>query len=470
MRKEKVFTPPAGRSGNVSALPVSRTGGIYELSARKARSSSDISITEIQGRLRMAVYKNMWTYSLMIILMLSCCGTEPRQGGSLSQPLKPLIFTAEPAPEWTALMERTSGWFGADGIFSIPLDGSEERQAEGKKTLFIFSDTYIGEVKDGVPQPGNVMVNNSIALMRGTMPDRDSVQFEFNRDPNGNPVSYFVPDNENSMEGEYFWLGDGFVNRAKRNALYIFAYHVHKTGPNVFDFEATNVALLKIRDPAPEKINNYEQFATPLGFVHPEHGRVYFGSGIMVNTIDAGAPFPDGYVYIYGIAEGRKSLVAARTRPSKIERINAWRFWNGEEWVKGVENIAPITDGLSNELSVTPTDDGRYLLTFTVMGISDKIGIRVGDGPAGPFGEIHEVYTCPEYAEKGVLPYNAKAHYHLSAPDELLVSYNTITFDFWEDIQKDATIYHPRFIRVRYGQDQDFQNETRTTGQKIRKR
>jgi len=86
---------------------------------------------------------------LLIMLIINSCGTEPgaNNGRSISQPLKPLTFTAEPAPEWTALMERTSGWFGADGIFSIPLDGIEERKAEAQKTLFIFSDTYIGEVK-----------------------------------------------------------------------------------------------------------------------------------------------------------------------------------------------------------------------------------------------------------------------------------------------------------------------------------
>ncbi|HMC01571.1 MAG TPA: hypothetical protein VKN14_11105, partial [Flavobacteriaceae bacterium] len=78
-----------------------------------------------------------------------------------------LTFTAEPAPEWTALMERTSGWFGADGIFSIPLDGKEEQDVADKKTLFIFSDTYIGEVVNNVPKPGNIMVNNSTAWMVG---------------------------------------------------------------------------------------------------------------------------------------------------------------------------------------------------------------------------------------------------------------------------------------------------------------
>ncbi len=384
--------------------------------------------------------------------VLAGCCTSCGPGASCGQagPMDPLCFTSEPAPEWTALMERTSGWFAADGIFSIPLDGVEDQLNKNKQTLFIFSDTYIGEVRNNVPLPGNVMVNNTTAWMTGVIPAESAIVFCYNKDNEGNPVSYFIPDNRNSRDGEYFWLGDGFVNHAKKNSLYIFAYHVHKTGPNVFDFEATNVAILKIREPTPEGLGTCEQIPTGLGFVHPVHGRVYFGSGIFVNTAKAGAPRPDGYVYIYGIAGEKKSLVAARVRPEHFEETSRWTFWNGEAWIAGKENISPITDAVSNELSVTPADDGRYLLTFTVMGISDKIGIRVGTGPAGPFGETNEVYTCPEYREKGLLPYNAKAHYHLSKPGELLVSYNTITLNFWEDIQKDATIYHPRFITVRY--------------------
>ncbi|MBN1339654.1 MAG: DUF4185 domain-containing protein, partial [Bacteroidales bacterium] len=367
-----------------------------------------------------------------------------------TEPIRPMTFSAEAAPEWTALMERTSGWFAADGIFTIPLDGREVQRDKRKKTLFVFSDTYIGEVENNVPKPGNVMVNNTTAWMTGCEPDPEKISFEYNTLPDGKPVSYFIPDNEVSEPGEYFWLGDGFINHEKDNALYLFAYHVHKTGPNVFDFAATNVALLRIKTPTPEGIKNYAQMATGLGFVHPEQGRVYFGSGIFVNTFKAGAPDPDGYVYIYGIMEGRKSLIAARTEPANIEKFDQWTFWNGTDWSENKEDVAPICDAVSNELSLNPSGDGRYLLTFTVMGLSEKIGIRVGDSPVGPFGEIHEVYTCPEYAEKGLFPYNAKAHYHLSRPGELLVSYNTITLNFWEDIQKDATIYHPRFVWVRY--------------------
>jgi hypothetical protein len=396
--------------------------------------------------------KNQICFVISVALTLYGCnykGNADRTSDS-DISLEPLSFSGEAAPEWTALMERTSGWFGADGIFSIPLDGRETQQVEGKRTLFIFSDTYIGEVENNVPGPGNVMVNNTAAWLQGNEPDPSAITFTYNTDANGDPTSYFIPDNAESRPGEYFWLGDGFINREKGNALYIFAYHVHKTGPGVFDFEQTHVALLKIKDPTPEGLSDYEQMPTHLGFVHPERGRVYFGSGVFVNTKRAGAPRPDGYVYVYGVMEKNKSLIVARIRPRKIEDFNRWTFWNGESWVKNKEEVGYIAEHVSNELSVTPTGDGRYLLTFTVMGLSDKIGIRVGTSPAGPFGEIHEVYTCPEYAEKGLLPYNAKAHYHLSKPGELLVSYNTITLNFWEDIQKDATIYHPRFVKVKY--------------------
>jgi len=386
----------------------------------------------------------------IVLLTGSCNNRSGSTAGQTAEYRDPLVFTAEPAPEWTALFERTSGWFGADGIFSIPLDGREVQEDGDRKTLFIFSDTYIGEVIDSIPQPGTVMVNNSAAWLTGNEPDEEQFTFTYNTNADGSPATYFVPANRNAKDGQYFWLGDGFINQQKDNALYIFAYHVAMTGPNVFDFKQTDIALLKVKDPSPEGLRHYEQFASDLGFEHPEQGRVYFGSGIFVNTKRAGAPDPDGYVYIYGIMERTKSLVAARVKPRHIEDFDRWRFWNGVDWSADNHEVAPITDGVSNELSLTPSGDGRYLLTFTVLGLSDKVGIRVGDSPVGPFGEIREVYTCPEYAARGLLPYNAKAHYHLSQPGKLLVSYNTITFNFWEDILKDATIYHPRFIWVHY--------------------
>ncbi len=62
---------------------------------------------------------------------------------------------AEPAPELDALFARTSGWIGADGDYSVPLDKN--------RTLWLFSDTFVGEVKDG-KRVGATMINNSAAI------------------------------------------------------------------------------------------------------------------------------------------------------------------------------------------------------------------------------------------------------------------------------------------------------------------
>src|SRR5581483_826794 len=103
-------------------------------------------------------------------------------------------FTVEAAPEWTSLFERTSGWFGADGIFSIPLSGVDKNNNEGNdSTLLLFGDTYIGEVKHGKPISGNTMVNNTIAYIKGNDPDPSKIHFLYKQAADGTPQTFFVP-------------------------------------------------------------------------------------------------------------------------------------------------------------------------------------------------------------------------------------------------------------------------------------
>ncbi len=400
----------------------------------------------------------MKIHSYITILLL--CGLMACQSKPTDQttdqipetvPADPFAFeyTTEAAPQWTELFYRKSGWFGADGIFSIPLSGVDLPGNEGNnKTLLIFSDTYIGEVgEDGAPLPGNTMVNNTVAYVDGLTPDPENINFHYKQGDNGQPTTFFVPQNANAKEGQYYWMGDGFINQEMDNKLQLFAYHVSMTGPGVFDFAVENVSLLAIPDATAPPFDDYEQLTTPLHINSGKVGEGDLGAGVLVNTEWAGAPNPDGFVYVYGCIGAGKQLVAARVKPSEFESFDQWKYWTGEDWSGDIAQIAGITDNLSNELSVTPLNDGRYLLTFQVMGISDKVGVKVGLSPVGPFGPTHEVWTTPEINEPpGILPYNAKAHPNLSQPGELLISYNTITADFWNDIQKDAHIYRPRFI------------------------
>jgi hypothetical protein len=360
----------------------------------------------------------------------------------------PFTFSAEAAPEWTKLFDRTTGWFGADGIFSIPLSGVDRNNNEGNdSTLLLFSDTYIGEVKNGKPV-SDTMVNNTIAYVKGNDPDASKIHFFYNTDANGKPISFFTPQTSTLAKPQLFWLGDGFVNKERDNTLYIFGYKVERTGAGVFDFIEPGVSIIAISKNGGPMFKKQRQIETSLHINNKTLGEGNIGAGILVNTTWSGAPSPDGYVYVYGCIGNDKNLVAARVKPKDFENLNEWTYWNGTGWSNNKDDMKPITNAVSNELSVTPMKNGKYILVFQEMGLSDKVGVRIGDSPVGPFSDIITVWTAPEW-QKGLWTYNAKAHPNLSKPGELLISYNTITADFWNDIQKDATIYHPRFIKLK---------------------
>jgi Domain of unknown function (DUF4185) len=359
-------------------------------------------------------------------------------------------YTVEAAPEWTNLFYRNSGWFGGDGIFSIPLSGVDKNNNEGNdSTLLLFGDTFIGDVKDGKPLPGNIMVNNSIAYMHGNNPDTSKLHFYFKETKHGTPETIFVPRTSTSQKSQLFWLGDGFVNKEKNNTLYIFGYKVERTGDGVFDFIEPAVSIIAVKDAGKPPFADHRQIETSLHIKNETLGEGNIGAGILVNTKWAGAPNADGYVYVYGCIGQDKNLVVARVKPVDFESLKKWKFYNGTTWSENINDLKPITNGASNELSMTTLPDGRFLLIFQVMGLSDKVGMRIAATPVGPFSEIKEIYTTPEWKE-GIWSYNAKAHPNLSKPGELLISYNTITADFWNDIQKNAHIYRPRFIKLKY--------------------
>ncbi len=151
---------------------------------------------------------------------------------------------------------------------------------------------------------------------------------------------------------------------------------------------------------------------------------IVLGQAVMPMTVESGNPNPDSYVYVYGPrnSSGPKQLVAARVLPEQIEDFDQWSYWDGTDWVGDISSCANITAGISQEFSVTPLADGRCLVVFQV---GNQVGIRFGAGPTGPFEFYDLIYDCPEpQQDPDIFVYNAKAHPHLSAPGELLISYN----------------------------------------------
>jgi len=400
-------------------------------------------------------------FSFVLMLgIISCTSKKGESQSSEGSKIKKntdittLNFAAEEAPEWTALFKRTSGWFGADGIFAIPLNAWDQPgEADKTKTMFLFSDTLIGEIEDDkVDSTDYVMINNSVAIVDGAEPIKEKVQFYWDKDEKGNPESLFIPNTPNSEEGDYYWLGDGFVNTERNNDTYIFGYRVRNTSDKVFGFQEVGNTLIIIPQGSKPPFNDQRQIDTPF-YLKGEKDEDYgsFGAGIFVNTEKAGAPEPDGYVYVYGQRGKAKNLLSSRVLPKDFEKFDKWQFWDGQGWSADINKVANITDRVSNELSVTPLPDGRYALVFQTDGIGKTVGLRLGLSPVGPFGPIIHLWDCSKDVniDKDFISYNAKVHSNLSKPDELLISYNVNSFDFFNDIKVHPNLYRPRFIKVK---------------------
>lgn len=361
-----------------------------------------------------------------------------------------LEFSTSEATEWSALFNRTSGWFGGDGIFAIPLNGADTANASDS-TMFIFSDTMVGDIVNGKLQPGVKMIHNSVAYMKGIVPKKENIRFYYDKNEKGQPESLFIPNTANSQKGDYYWLGDGFVNKALNGNIYIFGYRMRNMSSDDWSFQQVGNVLIVLKSGSRPPFKDQRQIETPFlipGGEESESGSL--GAGIFVNTKSAGAPDPDGYVYVYGIQGKAKNLIVARVLPEDFEKFDTWRFWDGTSWNTDMHKAAYITKDVSGELSVSPLPDGRYALVFQAGGMSNTVGLRLGLSPYGPFGPIIKLWDCKESQHKNYFTYNAKAYPSFSKSGELLVSYNVNAFDFMNELKQNPNLYRPRFLKITY--------------------
>lgn len=366
---------------------------------------------------------------------------------SLDNP--PINFHVEKAPEWTTLFASDSVWLGGDGLFAISVNGVDTNEpTKNKKTLLVFSDSFWGRRLSGKIVPGGKMINNSVAFI--DQKAGKPTNLHFFHGGTKEPKSVFIPSIIPTADASYYWLGDGFVNKENNDSLYIFAYQMKNTKAKVFGFKEIGNSLLIIGKHEEAPFKHYRQLKTPLFIDSTKSKETYsFGAGVLTNTTWAGAPNPDGFIYIYGVRGHKKELLIARVKPKNIEHFDSWKYWDGKTWNSDILKAAGVTSGVSNELSVSPLPKGRYALVFQRNGIDPLIGMRIGETPYGPFGPIIPVYECPEPLQKKTLfAYNAKAHPNLSKKGELLISYHVNSFDFLNDFKSSPEIFSPKFIRI----------------------
>ncbi len=364
-----------------------------------------------------------------------------------------LKIIAESASEWDNLFRKYDGWTGADGIYSIPLSGCEiPGRTDGTKTLFVFSDTFVGDVdRETMARKDFTMVNNTLGLLEDGQPIAEKMKFIWGKNGDGSNSPVFIPTTENAKGKKcWYWLQDGIC---LENNVYILPMLVEENpdGNEGFKFRAIGVSMIRI--PVGENglvLDHHTQTDAPLFYVDGKRN-LLFGAGIMPNTAGSGAPDPDGYIYIYGRDHVDEiKLIVARVKAEDFGDFDEWRFWDGTGWSDNITATAQLGRG-GPELSVTPLRGslkGKYLMTS--MHVERDLYIRIGESPTGPFGERVNIYHTKEPANgQAIYTYNAKAHPSLSEPDEMLISYNVNSTN-WRHLINNADIYRPRFLRMRF--------------------
>lgn len=353
----------------------------------------------------------------------------------------PQPFTVEEAPEWNNILHRDSGWTGSDGIYSIPLNENERRD-NNSKHLLLFSDTFVGEVDSNDKRINTTMVNNTLAVLNSNQPSEDQIEFIV-KDNNGQPATMFVPNTPESKAGDWYWLMDGM-----KIGVWIYAYalRLERAGSGTFGFDYIGANLIRFKLDEENNIVDVTQYDTPLYAYNETEGAKYLlGQALMPMSAASQNYVQDGYIYIYGPKDinNRKELIVGRFLPGDILNFDKYEYWNGTNWGSDITECASLTDQISQEFSVCPLPNGKFLL---VIQMGSSVAYRIGESPVGPFSIFNMIYDCPEIdISDNIIVYNAKAHPSLSTGNKILVSYNVNTIDWAENINI-ADIYRPRFL------------------------
>jgi Domain of unknown function (DUF4185) len=338
----------------------------------------------------------------------------------------PLVKSAAPAPDLDALFNRAHGWIGGDGACSIALSP--------KRTLWLFSDTWVGKIRNGQRIDATI-VNNTIGVQEGP---GGRLTYSIARSPDGKPAALIVP-----ADGRgWFWLQAGVANGRR---LSLFLNQVEKTHEkSVFGFRSVGLWLGSVANAdAPPETWHVEQVRMP-NTVFSEARLLTWGAAVLQVGDD---------LYVYGTDERRgqslldRQMVVARVPIASIGDPGAWRYFHEGVWQSDFRKLGPLASGVASDYSVTRFGNG-YLAVYTDQGLSPRIMGRMADHPWGPWSKAAVLYHCPEMGRDNKLfCYGAKAHPVLSSGHEVVASYVVNSFDFWQ-VARQAELYWPRFVRL----------------------
>jgi len=355
-------------------------------------------------------------------------------------------------PSWEAVFQRTEGWTGADGINTADLlDG---------RILWMFGDTWIGDIQQGRHAANSELVNNTLAVHEkpdagnGVPPDPKAVRFFWGQ--RGEKNQAWIRPDSGGGSAWYWPAGNGLMVKDAFDSFRLL-FFMNKLARNpdsdeMWAFYRSGNALVIVNNPGVAVPGWRIQKASVPAI---RSGWEKIGWGVALLSVPASEKAQGDYLYIYGIDEsdiGNKKLILARSPAGRVEDTGAWHAYHGNGvWGTFASECHPIAEHLASELSVEPVVIGKalwYVMVHSEDGFGNHILVRMAQHPEGPWSKPFPVYQVEDIRkDKAFFTYAAKSHACISRPGELLISYVINAIDFDKVIQN-ADLYRPRFIRI----------------------
>ncbi|KAA0930289.1 DUF4185 domain-containing protein [Streptomyces apricus] len=339
---------------------------------------------------------------------------------------------------------RADDWTGGDGTHSVELpDG---------RVLWLFSDTYLGQVHRP-PNPAG----ESYAWRDTTAPlvRNSAVVMEDGRLRRTLPAPLFA----DPAPGQWRWpvaarvepRSPGSSEQVVRVVLWTRTAGAY---PWIYGVPtATEVATLSLPG---LRLEGVTRVLDQQGVADPAR-RVLFGTTALTHDED--------WTYVFGGDDARaaarpaSNAYVARVPLGRLADPSAWRYWDGERWSIPSHMRPVLGDGGAGSAFTVVRDRGTYVL-FTMAAGAEGLTTVTSYWACSPTGPWHGPGTgfgapLPERGA-GVAAYNPQAHPALG-DGRLVLSYDVNWLDAdggvtaQAHLSRNVSLYRPRFVTLRLG-------------------
>jgi hypothetical protein len=327
------------------------------------------------------------------------------------------------------------GWLGGDGDVSVSINATT--------TLFIFSDSYVGNKnQQSRKEAGMKMVSNSVAV-ETCLPDGGTdIKYFWNNMYSENPEPIFK-----TYTNRYiYWVNDAFMIH---DNLYVLLEKIGSrlgaSSDDIFAFSLLGFTLARI--------NNYSDAPDEWKIEYiplPDFGNPFMGIRCHVLL--------DDYIYFF-VSRYDKAQVLVRKQLDFFDNpdqpFEYYAF--NRTWKKGlnINDMDTIVHGFrSNTVNYHP-EMKQWVMICDIKFMDNKIKMRTAPELIGPWSDEIAIYEIPEVTPGNSSYSNSNFCY---CARECLQNYDSekhvmlITYDInnsnFSEINANPKIYTPKIIKI----------------------